>query len=92
MAKDTTKFIEAEGVVKEVLPNTMYRVELPTGTVVLAHLPCGQKGTGMKGPDQIAIFACHHCHQIVDGPRRWEVPAADYLRAQPAPPRTLPLS
>ena len=51
------------------------------GTVVLAHLPCGQKGTGMKGPDQIAIFACHHCHQIVDGPRRWEVSAADYLRA-----------
>lgn len=51
------------------------------GTVVLAHLPCGHKGTGMKGPDQIAIFACYHCHQIVDGPRRWEVSAADYLRA-----------
>ncbi len=41
MAKDPTKFIEAEGVVREVLPNTMYRVELPTGNVVLAQA-CGK--------------------------------------------------
>lgn len=51
------------------------------GTVVLAHLPCNQKGTGMKSPDQMAIFCCSSCHAIVDGPRRWEVEAADYLRA-----------
>ncbi|NIQ99713.1 MAG: translation initiation factor IF-1, partial [Gemmatimonadales bacterium] len=37
MVKDPSKFIEAEGTVKEVLPNTMYRVELPTGTMVLAQ-------------------------------------------------------
>jgi translation initiation factor IF-1 len=41
VARDTDKFIEAEGIVKEVLPNTMYRVELTTGTVVLAQA-CGK--------------------------------------------------
>lgn len=51
------------------------------GTVVLAHLPCGHKGVGMKSPDNMAVFACHNCHAIIDGPRRWEVPASDYLRA-----------
>ena len=51
------------------------------GTVVLAHLPCGQKGVGMKSPDQMAIFACHSCHQQVDGAGRWDIPAQDYLRA-----------
>ena len=51
------------------------------GTVVLAHLPCGQKGVGMKSPDQMAVFACHSCHQVIDGSGRWSVPAADYLRA-----------
>ncbi|WP_338148461.1 nuclease domain-containing protein [Pseudomonas lundensis] len=51
------------------------------GTVVLAHLPCGQKGMGMKSPDQMAIFACHVCHSTIDGAKRWEVDAADYLRA-----------
>lgn len=29
---------EVEGVVKEALPNTLFRVELPEGTVVLCHL------------------------------------------------------
>ena len=37
MAKDPSKAIEAEGVVKEVLPNTMYRMELTTGQLVLAQ-------------------------------------------------------
>ncbi|HUX41844.1 MAG TPA: translation initiation factor IF-1 [Rectinemataceae bacterium] len=36
MAKEEA--IEVEGVVKESLPNTMFRVELPTGHVILAHL------------------------------------------------------
>lgn len=51
------------------------------GTVVLAHLPCGQKGVGMKSPDHMAVFACHSCHQTLDGSRRWDIHASDYLRA-----------
>ncbi len=50
-------------------------------TVVLAHLPCGLKGTGMKGPDNIAVFACSACHFYADGPDRWSIHARDYLRA-----------
>lgn len=37
MAKEEQKFIEAEGVVREVLPNTMYRVEIEGGALVLAQ-------------------------------------------------------
>lgn len=51
------------------------------GTVVLAHLPCGQNGVGMKSPDNMAVFACHNCHQVIDGTQRWQVSARDYLRA-----------
>ena len=29
---------ETEGIVKESLPNTLFRVELPTGELVLCHL------------------------------------------------------
>ena len=36
MAKEEA--IEVEGIVKESLPNTMFRVELPNGHVILAHL------------------------------------------------------
>lgn len=36
MAKE--KAIEVEGVVKETLPNAMFRVELPNGHVILAHV------------------------------------------------------
>ncbi|WP_405120724.1 nuclease domain-containing protein [Pseudomonas leptonychotis] len=51
------------------------------GTVVLAHLPCGQKGIGMKGPDHVACFACDNCHSVIDG-RAWgEYTGADLLRA-----------
>ncbi|MFA4945320.1 MAG: translation initiation factor IF-1 [Lentisphaeria bacterium] len=35
MSKDT---IRIEGVVKEILPNTMFRVELTNGHEVLAHI------------------------------------------------------
>lgn len=35
-------------------------------TTVLAHLPCGQKGMGMKGPDLLALFACGACHDRLD--------------------------
>ncbi len=41
MAKNPQKAIEAEGVVREVLPNTMYRVELENGVRVLAQA-CGR--------------------------------------------------
>ena len=41
MAKDSKKVIEAEGVVQEVLPNTLYRVELENGVLVLAQA-CGK--------------------------------------------------
>ena len=41
VARDPRKAIEAEGVVREVLPNTMYRVELDSGVRVLAQA-CGK--------------------------------------------------
>ena len=36
MAKED--LIEVEGVVRELLPNAMFRVELPNGKMVLAHI------------------------------------------------------
>ncbi|MDP8246925.1 MAG: translation initiation factor IF-1 [Candidatus Tritonobacter lacicola] len=36
MAKEEP--IKVEGEVREVLPNTMFRVELPNGHVILAHI------------------------------------------------------
>lgn len=39
MAKEDT--IRLEGVVEELLPNTTFRVKLPNGSVILAHL-CGK--------------------------------------------------
>jgi len=41
VAKDSKNVIEAEGVVQEVLPNTLYRVELENGVLVLAQA-CGK--------------------------------------------------
>ena len=41
MPKNREQIIEAEGVVKEVLPNTMYRVELSNGVLILAQA-CGR--------------------------------------------------
>lgn len=35
-------------------------------TTVLAHLPCGQKGMGIKSPDNMAVFACSTCHDRLD--------------------------
>lgn len=51
------------------------------GTIVLAHLPCGQKGMGMKGPDMIACFACANCHGVIDSRVKGEFTGADLLRA-----------
>lgn len=50
-------------------------------TVVLAHLPCGHKGVGMKSPDQMAVFACQCCHTTLDGDQRNEILSSDLLRA-----------
>jgi len=51
-------------------------------TSVLAHLPCGNKGTSMKGPDVIAVIACSCCHDLIDGRRNdAKVDWKDMLRA-----------
>lgn len=35
---------------------------------VLAHYRmAGYCGTGFKPPDHFGAFACHHCHDVVDG-------------------------
>lgn len=33
---------------------------------MLAHLPTGMGGMGMKSPDNIAVFACSACHDRLD--------------------------
>ncbi len=50
-------------------------------TTVLAHLPCGQKGMGMKGFDTVAVYACSACHDVIDGRGRGEIDWQDMLRA-----------
>ncbi|WP_223528355.1 nuclease domain-containing protein [Pseudomonas sp. A-RE-23] len=50
-------------------------------TTVLAHLPCGQKGMGMKGFDTVAVYACSACHDAIDGRGAGEVDWQDMLRA-----------
>lgn len=50
-------------------------------TTVLAHLPCGQKGMGMKGFDTVAVYACSACHDVIDGRGQGEVDWQDMLRA-----------
>lgn len=51
-------------------------------TTVLAHVPCGMSGMGMKGPDQISIYCCNSCHDQLDkrtnGP---EIDGWDVIRA-----------
>jgi hypothetical protein len=50
-------------------------------TTVLAHLPVGQKGMGMKRPDYLAVFACSDCHDRLDGRTKGGVEHKDMLRA-----------
>lgn len=51
-------------------------------TTVLAHVPCGQRGIGMKGPDQISAYTCSACHDALDGRSRGvEVDGWDVIRA-----------
>jgi hypothetical protein len=35
--------------------------------VVLAHAPCVDKGLSIKSPNHWAAYACHHCHDQLDG-------------------------
>lgn len=50
-------------------------------TTVLAHIPCGQKGMGMKGFDTVAVYACSRCHDVIDGRANGEVDWQDIPRA-----------
>lgn len=51
-------------------------------TTILAHLPCGQKGIGMKSPDNMAVFACCACHDRLDFRiRGGDIDWRDILRA-----------
>lgn len=50
-------------------------------TTVLAHISCGQKGMGMKGPDMIAVFACSACHDALDARSGAKADEGDMLRA-----------
>ncbi|WP_295460481.1 nuclease domain-containing protein [uncultured Pseudomonas sp.] len=50
-------------------------------TTVLAHIACGQKGMGLKSPDNMAVFACSCCHDLLDGRRRGELDQRDVIRA-----------
>ena len=52
-----------------------------TATTVLAHLPCGQKGIGMKGFDIVAVYACSACHDVIDGRAAGAVDWQDMPRA-----------
>ncbi len=36
-------------------------------TVVYAHLPDPSHGIGIKSTDTAGVFACHACHDMLDG-------------------------
>ena len=50
-----------------------------TATTVLAHLRMfGGGGMGVKPPDDEAVFACAHCHDVLDGRIPWvQAPIGD---------------
>lgn len=50
-------------------------------TTVLAHLPCGMGGMGMKAPDLIAIHACSGCHDALDSRTGIEAEGWEVVRA-----------
>ncbi len=52
-----------------------------TETTVLAHLPMGGKGTGTKGSDIWAVFACAHCHDVLDRRKAGQCTAEDMMLA-----------
>jgi len=49
---------------------------------VLAHLPTGRGGMGLKaGADTVAVFACMNCHDVLDGRAAGVIEEGDLLRA-----------
>ena len=50
-------------------------------TTVLAHLPCGQKGMGMKGFVSVAVYACCSCLDVIDGRAAGDIDWQDMPRA-----------
>jgi hypothetical protein len=53
-----------------------------TETTVLAHLRMfGWAGMAQKPPDFLGVFACHPCHDALDGRAGAKVSHTDILRA-----------
>lgn len=51
-------------------------------TTILAHVPCGMRGTSIKGPDIIGVYACSACHDLLDDRVRGEaINGWDVIRA-----------
>lgn len=48
-------------------------------TVVLAHLPYGGRGMGLKAPDTHSAYACASCHDAVDGRGGYRVASEEVL-------------
>ena len=54
-----------------------------TSTVVYCHMPCPDKGTGIKGPDWWGSYGCLICHAIIDGRYRVkDLSSEDILKCQ----------
>lgn len=49
--------IEVEGMVSEILPNTLYRVDLPNGHKVLSHVASRQRSEVKFRPGDKVILA-----------------------------------
>ncbi|WP_163557553.1 nuclease domain-containing protein [Halomonas sp. NO4] len=47
-------------------------------TTVLSHLPDESHGMARKGDDISACFACHACHDVIDGRRDWPEGEAEH--------------
>jgi len=57
--------------------------------VVLCHLNLyGGAGMGQRAIDIHAVYGCHNCHQIIDGPNRLDY-QGDMLRALLETQRTM---
>lgn len=51
-------------------------------TVCLAHAPgTGMKGMRQKCPDIFSMYACYHCHAVIDGREKGEWEYRDIVRA-----------
>lgn len=50
-------------------------------TSVLAHLPFGGRGIGLKGSDQHAVIACSGCHDALDRRVPLRIPLTELLES-----------